>query len=339
MQSARHYDPLRPNRTCAGPEKFEFTHGTNSLCVYDINSLHFIHEIPVGDKPDCHATSMDDQYVYIACMDGLYCIGQDSLAVEKIIDTGAVYATNVMPDDDILLVHDLRGGVIVLKNISDMGKIQIHKRIQVIPGAQFRTEIGGKGHLLENGRYYLCAGWTSAQLLVFDRDADYRCDVFMPETQELLYSDDLVINKDKTKAYTACHRDKAPSYVAVVDLEARSVIRKIATGCGTCGLTMSNDERYVVASNDADDSITIIDTTTDSVVNTITARQGFDALGITGYIQGISAGKDDSIYVYGCSGNGALVRFTDITGHGEYEIVYQGGRYASHDPRGITRRD
>ncbi len=329
MASNRHYDPLRPNRIYDHPERYEFTHGVSSVCVYDLNPLRFVKEIPVGPKPDCHATSSDNAYLYIACMDGLYCIGQDTLAVEKVIDTGPVYATNVMPDGVTLLVHDLCGGVIVLKDISNLEKIHIHKRIQIIPNAKFRTELGGKGHFLDHGRHYLCAGWKSSQLFLFDLERDYEFTVFMPETAELLLSDDLVINQSKTKAYTACHRDKAPSYVAVIDLNARKVLRTIPTGNGTCGLTMSQDERYVIASNDADDSISVIDTTTDTVVNTVSARAGFEALGLTGYIQGISVATDDAIYVYGCSGNGALVRFTEITGKGAYEISYRDGTYAS----------
>lgn len=329
----RHYDPLRPNRIHDSAERYEFTHGAGSVCVYDLATMRFIKEIPVGEKPDCHATSLDNRYLYIACHDGLYCISQNALAVERVLDTGPVYATNVMPDGSTMLVHDLRGGIVIVKDIADMDRIHIHKRVAVIPGATYRTEIGGKGHFIGDGRYYLCAGWKSALTFLFDRESDYSFEVFMPETPDLLRSDDLVINRSKTKAYAACHGYKAPSYVAVIDIGARRVVGRIPTGKGTCGLTMSNDERYVIASNDDDDSISVIDAETDTVVNTVSARKGFEALGITGYIQGISVGTDDAIYVYGCSGNGALVRFTDITGNGAYVISYSGGMYASPGPQ------
>ncbi len=333
MASPRHFDPLRPNRVHDGPERYEFTHGTASVCVYDLATMRFVTEIPVGEKPDCHATSLDNAYLYIACHDGLYCIGQDSLEVEKVVDTGPVYATNVMPDGDTMFVHDLSGGVVILKGITDLARIHVHKRVAVIPGATYRTEIGGKGHFIDHDRYYLCAGWKSALTFLFDRESDYSFEVFMPATAALERSDDLVINRAKTKAYTACHGYQAPSQVAVIDIRAREVIARIPTGKGTCGLTMSNDERYVIASNDDDDSISVIDTATDTVVNTLSARAGFEALGITGYIQGISVGTDDSIYVYGCSGNGALVRFTDLTGDGAYVISHRGGLYSSEDGR------
>ena len=139
-----HYEPLRPNRMNDIKERYEFAHGESSVCVYDINTLDFVKEIPVGSYPDCHATSLDNNYLYIACFEGIYCINQDTLKVDKVIDTGKVYATNVMPDGNTLLVHDLCGGVILINDITDMEKIHIHKRVQVIPNGKFRCEIGGK---------------------------------------------------------------------------------------------------------------------------------------------------------------------------------------------------
>jgi DNA-binding beta-propeller fold protein YncE len=125
----------------------------------------------------------------------------------------------------------------------------------------------------------------------------------------------------------ACYQ--SPSCVAVIDLAARKVRKMIRTGRGTCGLTMTNDERYVIASNDQDDSISVIDTKTDEVIRIPSARPGFEKLGITGYIQGISIGRNDEVYVYGCSGNGALVRFEDITSSPRWTISYPGGKLSS----------
>ena len=51
--------------------------------------------------------------------------------------------------------------------------------------------------------------------------------------------------------------------VAVVDLKERIVLKCLPTGRGTCGLTMTADERYVIASNDKDDSVSVIDTRID----------------------------------------------------------------------------
>ena len=72
--------------------------------------------------------------------------------------------------------------------------------------------------------------------------------------------------------------------------------------------------------------IRTLDFVTDSLVATHSARQGFEDLGITGYIQGISIGRNDEVYVYGCSGNGAIVRFEDVTGAGRWTISYPGGK-------------
>lgn len=327
-----HYEPLRPNRMNDIKERYEFTHGEGSVCVYDINTLDFVKEIPVGSYPDCHATSIDNDYLYIACFEGIYCINQNTLKVDKVIDTGKVYATNVMPDGNTLLVHDLCGGVILINDITDMEKIHIHKRVQVIPNGKFRCEIGGKGNLLSDGRYYLCNGWLQSKMYLFDRQNDFSFELFHDEDSVLYASDDLVINKEKTKAYSACRRgNENRAHVAVIDIETRKIINTIQTGVGTCGLTMTSDERYVIASNDQDDSISVIDTVTDTVVNTPCAKAGFDKLGIRGYIQGISCGKDDSVYVYGCSGNGAIVRFFDVVNSNRYVISYPGGKYVSEE--------
>lgn len=327
-----HYEPLRPNRMNDIKERYEFTHGESSVCVYDIDTLDFVKEIPVGSYPDCHATSIDNDYLYIACFEGIYCISQNTLKVDKVIDTGKVYATNVMPDGNTLLVHDLCGGVILINDITDMEKIHIHKRVQVIPNGKFRCEIGGKGNLLSDGRYYLCNGWLQSKMYLFDRQNDFSFELFHDEDPVLYASDDLVINKEKTKAYSACRRgNENLAHVAVIDIETRKIINTIQTGVGTCGLTMTSDERYVIASNDQDDSISVIDTVTDAVVNTPCAKAGFDKLGIRGYIQGISCGKDDSVYVYGCSGNGAIVRFFDVVNSNRYVISYPGGKYVSEE--------
>ena len=116
---------------------------------------------------------------------------------------------------------------------------------------------------------------------------------------------------------------------AVIDIEKRCIFGTIETGIGTCGLTMTNDEQYVVASNDRDDSISVVDTETDTVISTLSARPGFEKLDIKGYIQGISVGANDEIYVYGCSGTGALVKFWDIVDEAKWKISYRGGKIHS----------
>lgn len=292
--------------------------------------MNFVKKIPVGIHPDCHATSLDNRYLYIACHDGLYCIDQDILEVVKVVEIDKTYATNMMPDGDTLLVHDQCGGVSLLKDITDMGKIHVHKRIQVIPDGKYRCEIGGKGNFIDDGRYYLVAGWHQDKLYLFDVENEFAFKTFIDTNPVLKAGDDLVISADKKKAYTACHKgNELRSHVVVIDIESRKILKTILTGVGSCGLTMTNDERYVIVSNDSDDSISVIDTLTDTVVNTPCAREGFEKLGIRGYIQGISCGKDDSIFVYGCSGNGAIVRFYDVVNSNKYVISYEGGQYFS----------
>lgn len=329
MTSSYHYDPLRPNRAFGPEDRYEFTHGVDSVCVYDINTMDFLKEIRLGERPDCHGTSVNNRYLYMACGDGLYCIDQERLEVARLLDTGHVFGVNVMPDGDTMLLHDAYGGIQVLKGIQDMDRIHVHKRLDILGTNISMDTVGGKGHFIENDRFYLCNGWVSRRIYAIDMESDYAFDVFVDDPDRLHLPDDLVVTRDKTKAYSACYHDE--SYVAVTDIAERRVIGAIKTGAGTCGLTMTNGERYVIASNDRDDSISVIDTETDAVVATPCARAGFERLGITGYIQGISIGREDEVYVYGCSGNGALVRFRDITGDAKWDISYPGGRASSDD--------
>ena len=329
----RHFEPLRPNRSMTDDfEPYEFAHGVDSLCVYKKDTMDFVKELPVGHNPDCHATTISNRYLYLATLEGVFVLDQLSLTICKIVETGPVYATNCLDDGETMLIHDERRGIFVLKDIEDMGKVHIHKYLHLLPEEaekSDRVELGGKGHFLSGGRYYLCAGWTSGKMFLLDTQRDYSFELFMPRCPELEHGDDLVITSDKKKAYVACHRGDDQAYVHVVDLDLRKVTRCIPTGRGTCGLTMTGDERYVVASNDRDDSISIIDTVSESVVNTISAKAGFHALGLTDSIriQGISADRDDSIFVYECSGAGAIVRFDDILGKGKYAISWKGKKY------------
>ncbi len=342
-----HYDPLRPHRARGVSERWEFTHGTNTLCVYDLNGLTFVKEIPVGERPDCHATSCSNRWVYIACKAGLFMIDQDRRAVARHVDTGWVFGTNVMPDGSTMLLHDARGGIMVLRDIEDPERIHVRGRLDVLGTNQEMDTLGGKGNFISDG-LYLCCGWRRSRLYLVDlreltdlgRLSDLR-DLSSPrpwsvflEDQRLRMSDDLVVSRDRTRAYCACYGGAGESRVAIVSVAERRVVSTIATGAGTCGLTMSPDERFVIASADAEDAIYVIDTETDRLCATVSARRGFLETGIKGYIQGISGGSRGDIYAYGCSGNGALAVFHGLGPEAEVTIAWPGGRW--HGKGGAT---
>ena len=326
----RHFEPLRPGRSVGSNEKYEFAHGFECINVYDIHTLAFIKSIPVGKKPDCHAATLSNKYLYVACLDGLYIIDETTLTVCKILETGPVYATNTLPHGDTMLVHDERGGIYVIKDIDDMEEVHIYKRLDILhelAQKQPRVELGGKGNFLMGERYYLCAGWISGRLFLIDTENDFAWSEFMSEEPDLFLSDDLVITSDKKRAFVACHRRTEIAHVAVIDIEKRKIKKLIPTGHGTCGLTMTADEHYVIASNDKDDSISVIDAEKEQVINTLSAREGFRKLGYEkGYIQGITAARDDSIFVYECSEIGAIVKFDDIIGQGSYAVSCRNGK-------------
>ena len=61
--------------------------------------------------------------------------------------------------------------------------------------------------------------------------------------------------------------------VTVIDTKANKVLPEILTGKHTCALALSPDGRYLVAANAASDTLSVIDTRSDAVVETICARQ------------------------------------------------------------------
>lgn len=321
--SACHYEPLRPHRALGIPDRWEFTHSTDSVCVYDATTLRFEKEIPVGERPDCLATSCDNRWLYVACRAGLFVIDQETLEVARTVVTGWVYAPNVMPDGSTMLLHDARGGVLVLRDIADVGRIRIERRLDVLGTNTPMDTLGGKGNFVD-GRRYLCCGWQHPRLYAVDV-VDLTWGSFL-EDARLRMADDLVVSADRTRAYCACYGAKGESCVAVVDLASRSVAKTIPTGAGTCGLAMSDDEQLVFASADAEDSIAVVDTRTDSLAATLSVRRGFAEAGIRGYLQGITARFDD-VFVYGCSGNGALAVFHITRDGAEATISWPGGQW------------
>lgn len=329
-----HFEPLRPNRADCGNEKYEFTHGNDSVWVYDIKNLDPVCQIAVGERPDCHATTIDNKYVYIACKQGLYCISQESLEVVRILDTGHVYGTNMLPDGDTMLLHDAFGGIFVIKNICNPQKAYIHKLVQVREWNDKLETLGVKGDFLVNYRYYLCNGWTDNSMYLIDTADDYSVSAFISSTTDLSFSDDLVVSKDRTLAFSACYAESG--YIAVTDIRQKKVINKILSGKGTCGLTMTGDKRYIIASNDGEASVTVIDTA-DLSKKKYSAQDAFNRLEISSRIQGISCGTDDCVYVYDCGGEGAIVRFYPFVRNPYCEVSYSGG-YCKTGEKGEVKK-
>jgi YVTN family beta-propeller protein len=61
--------------------------------------------------------------------------------------------------------------------------------------------------------------------------------------------------------------------ITVIDTQANSVVREILTGKHTCALALSPNRRYLVAANSDSDTLSVIDTHSDEVVETICTRQ------------------------------------------------------------------
>ncbi len=68
---------------------------------------------------------------------------------------------------------------------------------------------------------------------------------------------------DGSKAYVANKDDKP--YVSVIDLKTRKIVQRVPAPKGTQGIAASPDGRYVVAADNGDPALLVINTTTDKV--------------------------------------------------------------------------
>ena len=66
--------------------------------------------------------------------------------------------------------------------------------------------------------------------------------------------------------------DESPAYVAVVDLKAGKVIRRIRGGMETEGIEFSADGKHILVTNEADDNITVHNIASGKKVKTIDVK-------------------------------------------------------------------
>jgi DNA-binding beta-propeller fold protein YncE len=76
----------------------------------------------------------------------------------------------------------------------------------------------------------------------------------------------LVISSDGRRLYTENEEDAT---VSVIDLPSRKLVRKIATPRPLAGIAISGDDRTVIAVDDEEPTLFLIDTARDSVVATV----------------------------------------------------------------------
>jgi YVTN family beta-propeller protein len=78
-----------------------------------------------------------------------------------------------------------------------------------------------------------------------------------------------------TRVRVDSHSIAAEGSVSVIDLDSSAPVEtaKIVTGRHACGLALSPNRKYIACANAGDDTVSIIDTRTDKIVETICARQ------------------------------------------------------------------
>ncbi len=80
----------------------------------------------------------------------------------------------------------------------------------------------------------------------------------------------LAVLPDGSKAYTANKTDRL--FISVIDLKARRMTGKIEMPNGTQGIALSADGRRVVAADFSQPAIRVIDTSTDTIIDTVSVE-------------------------------------------------------------------
>jgi YVTN family beta-propeller protein len=107
----------------------------------------------------------------------------------------------------------------------------------------------------------------------------------------------LIISPDGRRLYTENEEDGT---VSVIDLPNRKLLRKIQTPRALAGITISADGRTVVAVDDEQPTLFLIDTATDSVTGTVQLEGVAQAAQIARYspdhrVLGVTSLKSDTV--------------------------------------------
>ncbi|MBS0628913.1 MAG: beta-propeller fold lactonase family protein [Verrucomicrobia bacterium] len=130
-----------------------------------------------------------------------------------------------------------------------------------------------------NGLVY-CANFSNASIFVIDPNSMTEVDNF---ALGAIFPFDLVISPDGTRAYVI--NSVAPKNVKVIDLATRLVIATVHTGQQTQGGAITPDGRLLYISNPVTNTVSVIDTTTNSVIANI-------ALAANAFPRGIAVSPD-----------------------------------------------
>src|SRR5262249_32605397 len=133
----------------------------------------------------------------------------------------------------------------------------------------------------------------------------------------------IAVLPDASKAYVTNKKDKL--FVSVIDLKANKIIARVAAPGGTEGIVASPDGKLVAVADSTKPEVFLIDTKTDTVVDTIALEGGMRGAYKPRY-------TPDGAKLLVCSENPAMVNIIDTKNlHGKQAVLAVG-----KDPMGFA---
>ncbi|GEQ22972.1 hypothetical protein CBU02nite_34780 [Clostridium butyricum] len=238
-------------------------HGSMSMkgsaVFYDVETGKLIKKVEVGNHPAHIVFTEDGKYVLVTNNEdnnvsiidvktykvvGTVTVGNGPHGFRISKDSKFAYVAN-MGEDTISVVD--------IENNKEVKKITVGK-------TPVTTGITSDGKTL----VATVNGENALAIVDLETDKVEKIPVGVGPAQVYIQSD------DKYAFVANQGTEEAPSNtVSKIDLKAKKVVATIETGKGTHGVVVSSDNKYVYATNMYDDTISVIDNSTDKVIKTV----------------------------------------------------------------------
>jgi YVTN family beta-propeller protein len=240
----------------------------NSVAIMNTCPVGIGARVPVGKKPICVATTPDGQSALVANVDDgtISVINLANMAVSQTISLppfGGVpmrpSGIAVLPDGSKAYVADhvaLPGSVAYVIDLTTMKFTGT-----TLPTGDFPQSIA----VTPDGSQVWIGSWGGGRVDVFDTLTNAPLAAFnVPSANGIRF------NPTGTRAYIAS--GQGSGYVQVVDVQALQTIVQIPVGSNPHALLVSATGRHLFVTNVLSNSISLIDTSTNTVLRTINLR-------------------------------------------------------------------
>ncbi|WP_282155995.1 YncE family protein [Cytobacillus gottheilii] len=244
---------------------------TGKAIFYDIESDELIKEVEVGNHPAHIVFTENGKFAVVTNNEdnNISVIDTESYTVVKTIDTGkGPHGFRISPDSQIAYIANMGEDTVSVVNLDTMTE---EKRIKV-GTAPVTTGITSDGKTL----VATLNGENALALVDLETEKVGKVEVGVGPAQVYIEANDQF-------AYIANQgTEETPSNSAtVVDLSEKKVTATIETGKGSHGVVVSPDSKRVYVTNMFEDTVSVIDTDKNKVIETIEVKGVPNGISIT----------------------------------------------------------